>query len=265
MITGIENECMSTIDPRQTLSWISATNAEQAVSIKTTTSTASRRITVFVASIVGWNVQPTAFSNSNSISSQVNVDILTSFATQTRSAAPANHYRLSSGATAKIGVSADVDVIIVVILIAWTVILRRRSRSLSTKMKISEESRNQSHRADSNGVCDPPQSSEFNDFQQVNELGRESLREICGSQINEFSHRSLYELDPADNPVEMSLGSPKGLKSVTPLNRLSSVASHRTAWALSQHRTSRILLHRRTDWALTHRRTNWILSHHRTR
>ena len=162
--------------------------------------TLASRITAEASAIVGWNVQITTSSTSNSITSQINSNIFSSFTTQTHSSTSASGHRLSSGAKAGIGVFAGVGILIFITLIAWTVILKRRNRSLLAGIETTKESQTRSHGTDpSCEHCDS----------QTNELGHESLRELGGSQINELSHRSLCELNPISVPVEMSIPSPK--------------------------------------------------------
>lgn len=164
-------------------------------------------ITAEAASIVGWNVQPTTFSTSNSIMSQINSNILTSFSAQTPSSPSANGYGLNRGAKIAIGVSAAVGIIFVVTLIAWTVILKRKSRNLSTKIEISEQSQTQSNDIISSGVFNSHQSCEHCSSRS-HELGHENMRELDGSQIHELTHRNLCELDPIILPVELSVATP---------------------------------------------------------
>ena len=168
-------------------------------SVPIITTTLASVITAEAAAIIGWNVQSSAFSTSNPINSNT----LTSFSTQTPSSPSANGYKLSSGAKAGIGVGFGVGLFMVITLIAWTIILKRKNKTLSTRIQTSNESQTQP-----NDVFHLPQSCEHCNSQS-HELDHGNMRELDSSQINELNHRSLCELDPAPIPVEMSHATPK--------------------------------------------------------
>ena len=162
---------------------------------------ASTIITAEAAAIIGWNVQSSAFSTSNPI----NPNTLTSFATQTPVSPSANGYKLSSSAKAGIGVGIGVGIVMVVTLIAWTIILKRKNKTLSTRIQTGNESQTQS-----NHVFNHHQPCEHCNSHS-HELDHENMRELDSSLINELDHRSLCELDPGPVPVEMSFATPKNL------------------------------------------------------
>lgn len=163
-------------------------------------------ITADAVSIVGWNVQPTASSNSNPITSHLNSNTLTSFSAQSPSSPSNNGYRLSSGATTAIGISATVGIIFATAIIVWIVVLKRKNRNLSTKR--SKKSQIPPNDIDSNGVLNLSRSCEHCNFRN-HELGHQSMRELDSSHLNELNHRSLCELDPVTIPVELSAATPK--------------------------------------------------------
>lgn len=223
--TGVEGVCLSTIDPdgvnqieyayrskRYLMEYNFFESTRGSVSyLNLTTSTLKSKITAQAASIVGWNVQPTPSSTSTSIlpvSARPfrSLDPITS---QTDpSLASANDYRMSDSAKVGIGVSVGIGILIVIALIAWTVILTRRNRKLSAKIKISKKPQ-RSSRIDSNGVEIPSQTGELC-ASPSNELGDGSLGELGGAHINELNHhRSLRELDPITVSVEMGIATPK--------------------------------------------------------
>lgn len=186
----------STFNPNPQVSW----------------TTLASKITAQAAAIIGWNVQPSASSTSNPITSPINSEILAPFTTQTTPSSPSTSTSgdgLSSGAKAGIDVSAGMGILLIITLIVWTVLLRRRNKKLSAEIGtgISKEFQTQSsHGIDSNdGVFNPARLRELS-ASQTNELGHhQSLREIGGSQINELGRRSLCELDdPVFVPVELS-------------------------------------------------------------
>lgn len=147
-------------------------------------------ITATAVAILGWNLQPTASSTSNPIASQTHPNILAS--------SPANGYRMSRGVKAGIGASVGVGMLMVIILFAWVIILRRKNRNLLAETKIKKESSTQSRSCE---LCNS----------HNHELGDESWRELDNSQINELSHRDLYELNSITVPAEMSVATPKTL------------------------------------------------------
>lgn len=169
--------------------------------------TLASKITAQASAIIGWNVQPSASSTSNPITSQTKSDILTSFTTQSPSSPSTSGDGLSNGAKAGIGVSVGLGILLIITLIVWTVLLQRRNKKLSAEIGTSKEFQTQSHGIDSNSVFNPPRSSEP-PASQTNEPGHESSREIGGSQINELGRRSLCELDPVSIPVELSIVTP---------------------------------------------------------
>ena len=200
--TGDEGVCISTIQSGVKIYYVDIDKISVTMSlpIMGTWTSFESIITAQAASIVGWNVQSTAFSTSNSITSQINSNVVTSSSTQTSFSRSANGYEMSNGAKAGIGVAVGMGILIFITLVAWAIILRRRNRNLSAKIEISKNSQTQSNSTDSNDVFNLFQSCEHCSSRS-HELDHGNICELGGSQIN--------ELGPVTFPIESSVATPR--------------------------------------------------------